>query len=215
MKFVITFSILILMLLYTFIPIKINVMKLSQKTTTFKKKISSGYVYFNNLEKKSTQINCGSSEFELILGAMPEAFLNDEKRPEFFTLPVLQRIGRLDILRKKSGNRPPKKVIFNELDQEFLFLSLKKTPIQFEISLFVTLGLNKEDNLLKMGQLKVKDIANEVNSNIIQSKILGKENVVFTFSQITFSIVKVEKSEYASKILFSLLLFTISYFSLI
>jgi len=66
-----------------------------------------------------------------------------------------------------------------------------------------------------MGQLKVKDIANEVNSNIIQSKILGKENIVFTFSQITFSIVKVEKSEYASKILFSLLLFTISYFSLI
>lgn len=146
---------------------------------------------------------------------MPEAFLNDEKRPEFFTLPVLQRIGRLDILRKKSGNRPPKKVIFNELDQEFLFLSLKKTPIQFESSLFVSLGPNKEDNLLKMEQLKVKDIANEVNSNISQSKLVGKENIAYTFSQITFSIINVEKPEYASKILFSLLLFIISYFSLI
>jgi|Transcript_2921 hypothetical protein len=165
-------------------------------------------------KKKLICLNQSSSNSEIILYSMPEAFLSDRNRPQFFTLPVLQRIGKLNLLINKNENKQRKMYCFSEINHELIFLSMEKKSNRLDNSLFVTLTQNKEDILLKMQQIKLGDIDKEVNSNKLQNKILRRDDNFIISNRLTFSKIIVKKPVNTEKVGFTSILLMISLFSL-
>jgi len=165
-------------------------------------------------KKKLICLNQSSSNSEIILYSMPEAFLSDRNRPQFFTLPVLQRIGKLNLLINKNENKQRKMYCFSEINHELIFLSMEKKSNRLDNSLFVTLTQNKEDILLKMQQIKLGDIDKEVNSNKLQNKILRRDDNFIISNRLIFSKIIVKKPVNTEKVGFTSILLMISLFSL-
>lgn len=202
-------------MLYSVGIFNVSKLKLIQKSNIFK----NGPIWIKltckKPKKKLMCTNQSSSESEVIFESMPEAFLSDKKRPQFFTLPVLQRIGKLKLLSERNENKQLKKSCFNEINHELLFLSIKKTSNQLDNSMFITLTRNKEDILLKLQQIKIGNFYKEVDSDNLQNKILLKDDSFNIFNQLTFSKIIVKKTVNIRKAGFTLFLLMISLFSLL
>jgi len=150
-----------------------------------------------------------------ILGRMPEAFKEDDKSPRLLSLPVLQRIGRLDILRKESENQQLKRISCIELNHEHRFFSINQQADLSKKQFYITLGLNKEEAFLNIPTLQTKPrIVNKPNEILIQNSPID-ENFSFSMFQLKFSSILIKKLEVSKKLLFSLILILISYISLL
>lgn len=162
---------------------------------------------------KFKKLKCCSEEIKNILLELPEAFVNDEKRHSLGSLPVLQRIGKLDLLTKKTKIQPLQKIDFSEINHEFRFLwANRKTNIP-KNSIQITLGLNKEDNLLdSQGNFPIRKKYTSTLKNLQQkSKTQPKLNLKsykLILSTTTFS-----KITLFQKIIFSIILILASYLS--
>jgi hypothetical protein len=97
-------------------------------------------------------MNNNFDEIENVLAIMPESFLSDRRRPNFLSLPILQRLGKLNQTKEKNNEQTLKKTYHNEINHEFRFISIEKSSIKSEKSLLNILGMNMEDNLIDASQ---------------------------------------------------------------
>jgi len=201
-------------MLYSFGNCNVSKLKLIQESNIFKNDPIWIVLICKIPKKKLICLNQSSNNSEIILYAMPEAFLSDKNCPQFFTLPVLQRIGKLNLLTNKNENKQRKMYRFSEINHELIFLSMKNKSNRLDNSLVVTLTQNKEDILLKMQQIKLGDIDKEVNSKNLQNKILRKDDNFIISNRLTFSKIIVKKPVNIEKVGFTSILLMISLFSL-
>ena len=184
------------------------------KFFSFKKK--SALLEFNDKRffNKPKKLKCCSEEIKNILLELPEAFVHDEKRPSLLSLAVLQRLGKLGLLEKKSIIQQLQKIDFSEINHEFRFLSLKKKTNNPKNSIQISLGLIKEDNLLN-SQMKIL----EGKKNIYTIRNLKQKGETNSFLELKsykliLSTATFRKLSYFQKIIFSIILILASYLSI-
>lgn len=93
---------------------------------------------------------------QIIFSRMPEAFKEDEKRPQFYTRVVFQRIGRKYTLGEETGCEFIKRFNYSEFYHEFRFFSLFQPLYQPKKQIYLMIGVNKEEVLLNVEFLKFK-----------------------------------------------------------
>jgi len=162
----------------------------------------------------SLNLKCNTNEVEYILSGMPESFVSDKKRSKFLSLPVLQRIGRLDLLEDREEIEFHQKNLYSESNYEFRFLSMKKNISGSKKSSLIKLGLNREDDLLNIQGISSKDIYPAYFSKISKGKKIGNRDIKVVKSQLTFSKISIKKLDYLQRLAISFALILISYFSL-
>lgn len=154
------------------------------------------------------------NKIDYIILGMPEGFVNDEKRPKFLSLPILQRIGKLEIMEKEKRNEPKKKPSQSEINHEFRFSSLKQEIFNSRRPLFISLGLKREDELLKT-QIVIQNENKPTNqSNFQKINKVQEERERQESNKLIFSIVSLRRITYFQKFLFSFFLLLISLVSL-
>lgn len=179
----------------------------------FKKKPAL-MIYNKRYFSKFRKLNCCSDEIAKILLELPEAFVHDGKRPPLFSLAVLQRFGKLDLLKKKPKIEPLQQIDFSEINHEFRFLSLKKKTNNPKNSLQISLGLIKEDNLLD-SQVKFPKEKKNI-STIRNLRQKSKTNPVLNLKsyKLILSTATFRKLSYFQKVVFSIILTLASYLSI-
>lgn len=180
-----------------------------------KKHNLSNQKIFKNYTRKCNKTTCNLNESKYVLKRMPEAFKEDEKSPVLLSLPILQRIGRLDILREEIDNQQLKKISCSELNYEHQFFSLKQKVNLSKKQFYITLGLNKEDTLLNIQSLKTKRRILNNSNEILSQNASDNKNFSSSMIQLTFSIILIKKLNISRKLLFSLILILLSYLSLL
>jgi hypothetical protein len=168
--------------------------------------------YTNFLKLK---MNNNFDEIENVLAIMPESFLSDRRRPNFLSLPILQRLGKLNQTKEKNNEQTLKKTYHNEINHEFRFISIEKSSIKSEKSLLNILGMNMEDNLIDASQFSSKG----TKKKSYRKKTRNRNSITDTIStnvvQMTFSTILLKKSVNWEKLIVSICLITSSILSLI
>ena len=168
-----------------------------------------------NLKKRNIEIKnvtCCLDNTKNILNKMPEAFVADFKRPDFVSLSVLQRIGKLDITKE---NQNLSKTYYSEINHEFRFLSVEKAPVSTKKSLSITLGLNKEDNLLTSQSSNTVKFVDENNSKLLSVNKEKNQDKPEIETKIFFTKISILNLNYFKKLIYSLILFGISLLSML
>jgi len=196
------------------LPITNPILKSSQTFVIFEKE--SNFKTFTTIKpiKRFTGLVVYDNKIDYIILGMPEGFVNDEKRPDFLSLPILQRIGKLEIMEKKERNEPKKKLSRSEINHEFRFSSLKQEIFNYRRPLFISLGLKREDELLKTQIVIENEIKPKNQYNFQKKKKIQEELGKQTSKKIIFSIVSVRKVTYLQKFLISFFLLLVSLLSL-
>lgn len=173
---------------------------------------------FSQKENKRSsliKIKCNSDSVNSILSDMPEAFVSDKKRPAFSSLPVLQRIGRLDLLKKKDEFDYNQKIFCNEINHEFRFLSLKKSVVLSDNPLLIKLGVKREEDLLFIQEKNKNPSRIAKSSSPISYKTPIDQNMKLATTELTLSKIFYKKLNYSRRLLFIFVLFFLSYLSII
>lgn len=184
----------------------ISNLNFNKKNNTFKQK---------NANKNLSKIKCNSDEISSVLSEMPEAFVSDKKRPSFSSLPVLQRIGRLNLLQEKDKISYTRQTFCNEINYEFRFLSLKQSIVKPKNSISIKLGIKKEDDLLFIQEKNKNNSSNAGFSSSVSGKIPQNKEIKLLISQLTLSTIFYKKFNYINKLLFAFTLILLSYLSII
>lgn len=186
---------------------------LISKSILFKKKSNESPSKYRIFFKRSRKIKCCSDEIRDIFLSLPEAFVYDEKRPQFLSLPVLQRIGKLELIKKTNKVHPHQKINLNEINHEFRFLSLRKKTNNRKKSSYISLGLNKEDSLLNTNTIfssKKKKISNIKN---LKENTKTSLNLYLKSYKLILSTIVFRKLSISQKLNFSIFLIIIAYLS--
>lgn len=160
------------------------------------------------------KLKCNTNEAGYILSKMPESFVSDKKRSKFLSLPVLQRIGRLDLLEDQEMVESQQKNFCSEINYEFRFLSMKKKIDKSKKSSLIKLGLNREDEFFNIQGISNKNASAAYSSKIFKDKKNENKSIKIVKSQFTFSKIFVKKVGYFQRLMVSFALILISYFSL-
>lgn len=196
------------------IPITNPILKSSPTFVIFEKE--SNFKTYTTIKpiKRVTGLVVYGNKIDYIILGMPEGFVNDEKRPDFLSLPILQRIGKLEIMEKKERNEPKKKLSQSEINHEFRFSSLKQEIFNSRRPLFISLGLKREDELLKTQIVVESEIKPKNQYNFQKKKKIQEELGKQESKKLIFSIVSVRKITYLQKFLISFFLLLVSLLSL-
>jgi len=186
---------------------------LISKSILFKKECNEGLSKYRIFLKRSRKLECCSDEIRDIFSSLPEAFVNDEKRPRFLSLPVLQRIGKLELIKKTNKVQLPPKINLNEISHEFRFISLKKKTNNPKKSLYISLGLNKEDNLLDTNMIFSNKMKNNFNIKNLEKNTKTSLILYLKSYKLIFSTVFLRKLSISQKLIFSIFLIIIAYLS--
>ena len=186
---------------------------LISKCILFKKESNERPSEYRIFFIRSRKLKCCSDEIRDIFSSLPEAFVNDEKRPQFLTLPVLQRIGKLELIKETNKVQPPQKNNLNEISHEFRFISLKKKTNNPKKSLYLSLGFNKEDTLLDTKMIFSNKKKNFSNIKNLKKNTKTSLNLYLNSYRLILSTVVFKKLSISQKLIFSIFLIVIAYLS--
>ena len=168
-----------------------------------------------NTNSMKSKMSVNFDEIENVLTIMPESFISDRRRPNFLSLPILQRLGKLNQIKEKNNEQTPKKIYHNEINHEFKFISVEKSAIKSEKSLLNKLGINMENNLIDASQFSSKGVKKKNYRKKTKSRNSTTDIITTNVVRITFSTILLKRSVNWEKLIVSICLITASILSLI
>jgi len=184
-------------------------------------KTTEGFVVFNKhtTPKKiqsgsCTKMKSDSNLNQIFFSRMPEAYKEDEKRPQFFTRLVFQRIGKKYTLGEETGSQFIKRFNYSEFYHEFRFFSLSQPLYQSKKQIYLTIGVNKEDVLLNVEFLKFKTQKNENYLKISEKKDNINKLKLSSDFRLDLSKISIIKFDQLKRLLFFVTLIFMSFLSL-
>jgi len=191
----------------------IKSLDLISKSILFKKESNKCPSKHRFFFKRSRKLKCCSDEIRDIFSSLSDAFVNDEKRPQIFSLPVLQRFGKLELIKKTNKIQLPQKTNLNEISHEFRFLSLKKKTSNPKKSLYISLGLNNEDNFLDNNIIFSNKKKNTSNIKNLKENTKTSLNLHLKSYKLILSTFVSRKLSISQKLIFTILLTLMAYLS--
>ena len=130
--------------------IKTSILKTTEGFVVFNKYTNPKKIQSRSSSKICMKMESDSNLNQIIFSRMPEAFKEDEKRPQFYTRVVFQRIGRKYTLGEETGCEFIKRFNYSEFYHEFRFFSLFQPLYQSKKQIYLMIGVNKEEVLLNV-----------------------------------------------------------------
>jgi hypothetical protein len=194
--------------------IKTSILKTTQELVVFNKYTNPKKIKSGSSTKICTKMKSDSNLNQIIFTRMPEAYKEDEKRPQFFTRLVFQRIGRTYTLGEGTGCQFIKTFNYSEFYHEFRFFSLSQPLYQSKKQIYLMIGINKEEVLLNVEFLKFKTQKNEYYLKISERKDnINKINLSSNI-RLNLSKISINKFDGIKKFLFFVTLIFMSFLSL-
>jgi hypothetical protein len=194
--------------------IKTSILKTTQGLVVFNKYTNPKKIKSGSSTKICTKMKSDSNLNQIIFTRMPEAYKEDEKRPQFFTRLVFQRIGRKYTLGEGKGSQFIKRFNYSEFYHEFRFFSLSQPLNQSKKQIYLMIGVNKEEVLLNVEFLKFKTQKNENYLKISEKKDnINKINLSSNF-RLNLSKISINKYDELKRFLFFVTLIFMSFLSL-
>ena len=194
--------------------IKTSILKTTERFLVFNKYTNPKKIQSGSSTKFCTKMESDSNLNQIIFSRMPEAFKEDEKRPQFYTRVVFQRIGRKYTLGEETGCEFIKRFNYSEFYHEFRFFSLFQPLYQSKKQIYLMIGVNKEEVLLNVEFLKFKTQKNENYLKILEKKDnINKINLSSDF-RLNLSKISINKYDELKRFLFFVTLIFMSFLSL-
>ena len=194
--------------------IKTSILKTTEGFVVFNKYTNPKKIQSRSSSKICMKMESDSNLNQIIFSRMPEAFKEDEKRPQFYTRVVFQRIGRKYTLGEEKGCEFIKRFNYSEFYHEFRFFSLSQPLYQPKKQIYLMIGVNKEEVLLNVEFLKFKTQKNENYLKILEKKDnINKINLSSDF-RLNLSKISINKFDDLKRFLFFVILIFMSFLSL-
>lgn len=194
--------------------IKTSILKTTEGFVVFNKYTNPKKIQSRSSSKICMKMESDSNLNQIIFSRMPEAYKEDEKRPQFFTRLVFQRIGRKYTLGEETGRQIIKRFNYSEFYHEFRFFSLSQPLYQPKKQIYLMIGVNKEEVLLNVEFLKFKTQKNENYLKILEKKDnINKINLSSDF-RLNLSKISINKFDDLKRFLFFVILIFMSFLSL-
>ena len=193
--------------------LKTSILKTTEGFVVFNKYNNPKKIQPGSSTKICTKMKSDSNLNQIIFSRMPEAYKEDEKRPQFFTRLVFQRIGRKYTLGEETGSQLIKKFRYSEFYHEFVFFSLSQPLNQSKKQIFLMIGVNKEDLLLNVEFLKFKTQRNENYLKISERKDYIKKINLLSDFRLNLSKISINKFDLLKRFVFFVTLIFMSFLS--